>query len=98
MTVGLREANQNFGRLVRAVRAGQTVILTDRGKPLARLVPVAPAGAPAQNQEAAWAELEAQGLLVRGKRRSLRTTNWRLLPSRGKTLTESVLDDRAERG
>lgn len=40
--VALREANQQFARYVRAVEAGESFIITRRGKPVARLVPVEP--------------------------------------------------------
>ncbi len=40
--VALREANQQFARYVRAVEAGDTFVITRRGKPVARLVPVEP--------------------------------------------------------
>jgi prevent-host-death family protein len=40
--VALREANQQFARYVRAVEAGQSFVITRRGKPVARLVPVEP--------------------------------------------------------
>ena len=40
MRVGLREANQKFSKLVRAARRGMEVILTDRGKPVARLTAI----------------------------------------------------------
>jgi prevent-host-death family protein len=40
MEVGLREANQRFSTIIKAVRDGEEVLLTERGKPLARLVPV----------------------------------------------------------
>ena len=35
MMLGLREANQQFARLIRTVRAGHEVVLTERGRPLA---------------------------------------------------------------
>jgi antitoxin (DNA-binding transcriptional repressor) of toxin-antitoxin stability system len=35
MRSGLREANQPFSRIVRAVREGREVVLTDRGRPVA---------------------------------------------------------------
>ena len=35
MKMGLREANQRFSSAMRAVRAGEDVILTERGRPLA---------------------------------------------------------------
>jgi len=37
MIMGLREANQQFGKIVRAIRQGETVVLTDRGKPFAEI-------------------------------------------------------------
>lgn len=33
--IGLREANQRFSELVKLLRAGQSALLTHRGKPLA---------------------------------------------------------------
>ena len=40
--VALRDANQQFARYVRAVEAGESFVITRRGKPVARLVPVEP--------------------------------------------------------
>lgn len=41
--VSLREANQNFARYVAAAEAGERIVLTRRGKPVAQLVPAADA-------------------------------------------------------
>ncbi|MDP9427916.1 MAG: type II toxin-antitoxin system Phd/YefM family antitoxin [Actinomycetota bacterium] len=38
-TIGLRELNQNPSRAVARVRAGVTVVVTDRGRPILRMVP-----------------------------------------------------------
>lgn len=38
-TVTASEANQNFSRLLREASAGETITITQRGKPVARLVP-----------------------------------------------------------
>ncbi|MGH3774958.1 MAG: type II toxin-antitoxin system Phd/YefM family antitoxin [Pseudonocardiaceae bacterium] len=38
-TIGLRELNQNPSRAVARVRAGASLIVTDRGKPVLRMVP-----------------------------------------------------------
>jgi prevent-host-death family protein len=38
-TIGLRELNQNPSRAVARVRAGETLVVTDRGKPILRMVP-----------------------------------------------------------
>ena len=35
MRMGLREANQNFSKAIKAVKAGRDVILTERGTPIA---------------------------------------------------------------
>jgi prevent-host-death family protein len=40
--IALRHANQQFARYVRAVEAGESFVITRRGKPVARLVPVEP--------------------------------------------------------
>ena len=40
MRMGLREANQHFSRAVKAVKAGQEVVLTERGRPIAVIKPL----------------------------------------------------------
>jgi prevent-host-death family protein len=40
--VALREANQQFAKYVRAVEAGESFVITRRGKPVARLAPIEP--------------------------------------------------------
>jgi prevent-host-death family protein len=39
-TIGLRELNQNPSKAVARVRAGASLIVTDRGKPVLRMIPV----------------------------------------------------------
>ncbi|MCB1887601.1 MAG: type II toxin-antitoxin system prevent-host-death family antitoxin [Rhodocyclaceae bacterium] len=36
-TVSIRDANQSFSRLIREVEAGETVVITRQGKPVAKL-------------------------------------------------------------
>ena len=38
-TIGLRELNQNPSKAVARVRAGASIVVTDRGRPVLRLVP-----------------------------------------------------------
>jgi prevent-host-death family protein len=40
-TAGIREARQNLSALIDEVRKGREIVITDRGKPVARLVPPA---------------------------------------------------------
>ncbi len=39
-TAGVREARQDLTSLLEDVRKGREVVITDRGRPVARLVPV----------------------------------------------------------
>lgn len=38
-TIGLRELNQNPSKVVARVRRGESILVTDRGKPVLRMVP-----------------------------------------------------------
>ncbi len=59
-TVTLREANQSFARCIRAVEAGEELVITRNGKPVARLSPVSGRRVLTPEQEAAWERLKAQ--------------------------------------
>ena len=56
-TVTLREANQSFARCIREVEAGEELIITRNGTPVARLSPVSPRRVLTPEQEAAWERL-----------------------------------------
>ena len=65
MQLGLREANQHFSKAIKAVKAGQEVILTERGKPIAVIKPL-----PAPDDaDAVLDRLAAAGLLRRATQR-----------------------------
>lgn len=38
-TAGIREVRQNLSSLIEDVRKGREILITDRGRPVARLVP-----------------------------------------------------------
>ena len=40
-TIGLRELNRNPSKVVSRVRAGESIIVTDRGKPVLKMMPIA---------------------------------------------------------
>ncbi len=64
--VSLREANQNFSRLIAEVEAGEQVVLTRRGRPVARIVPEARRRQLTPEQQAAYERMMA--LMNRGHR------------------------------
>jgi prevent-host-death family protein len=43
-TVTIQEAQDRLTELVRRLTPGEEIVLTDNGRPIARLVPAAPAG------------------------------------------------------
>jgi prevent-host-death family protein len=89
--VGSREFKNRMGKYLRAVRQGQTLIITDRGKPIAQLGP-APIKEPDSNDlKNRLRELEAQGL-IRLARRPMRS--FKPVPSRGKPASQMLIEDR----
>ena len=58
--ISLRDANQRFAQCIREVEAGEELVITRNGTPVAKLVPIA-AGRRVltPEQQAAWARLEA---------------------------------------
>jgi prevent-host-death family protein len=49
-TVSAREANQGFSKLLQAVVEGEEVVITRRGRPVARLAPIEGAARDAERQ------------------------------------------------
>lgn len=89
MRIGLREANQAFSKLVRAVKAGEEVVLTERGTPVAVLAAV-PGAARA---DSAVRRLRAAGLL-RAASRSHPMPGWRPRPLKGVPLSRTIREER----
>ncbi len=51
-TVSARQANQAFSKLLADAAAGEEIVITRRGKPVAKLGPVAPEGGEAAREAA----------------------------------------------
>lgn len=66
MTVGIREAKINLSKLLKLVRKGKEVILTDRGEPVGKIVPIEAEALPL---EARIRQLEGQGVIEPGQQR-----------------------------
>jgi prevent-host-death family protein len=89
--VGSREFKNRLGRYLRAVRKGQTLIITDRGKAVAQVGPVTQTDAGASVVEERLKELEAQGLIHLAKRPLKR---FKPVTSRGKPASQMLIEDR----
>jgi len=92
LRIGLREANQRFSKAMKAVRAGKEVVLTDRGKAIAVIKPLAAAPGP----DKVVRELEAAGVLQAATRRGPMPP-WRPRPLRGAPLARTVEEERDTR-
>lgn len=92
MQIGLREANQQFSRLMKAVRDGREVLLTDRGKPLAVVKPVRGG----DETEATIRRLETAGFLRPAEKRN-RLPAWNPKTLRGVPLADTIREERDER-
>ena len=92
-TIGARELKNRLGTYLRQVREGATIVVTDRGKPVAELRSVTPA---ATDEEAQLQELVASGLVAprTGERLSERRKPIRLA---GPQLSETIVEDREDR-
>jgi prevent-host-death family protein len=87
-TVGSRELKNRLGRYLGLVGRGETVIVTDRGKPVAHLVPPGPVDT---GLDEILKKLEDQGHLRLGKRPFRRFKPARL---KGKPASKIILEDR----
>ncbi len=90
-TVGSRELRNRLGRYLGMVGRGETIIVTDRGKPVARLLPPAPQSHDTAGLEEILRQLEAEGHLRRGTRPFKRFKPIRV---KGKPMSQMILEDR----
>jgi len=93
MRMGLREANQQFSKAIKAVKAGREVVLTERGKPIAVIKPLPQY----KNVDAVIRRLEAEGILRPALKRGPMPI-WRSpVRIKGKPLSETIREERDER-
>jgi prevent-host-death family protein len=90
-TVGSRELKNRLGRYLGLVGKGETIIVTDRGKPVARLVPPEAEQSGTRSLQDVLKELEAQGHLRLGTRPFRRVKPIRV---KGKPMSQMILEDR----
>ena len=90
MSVGVRELKNNLSRFLRSVKAGGEVVVTDHGKPVARIVQERPE---ADSADEAMRRMEAEGLITRATKPLRKNIP---MPPKvpGKPLSEIVIEDR----
>jgi prevent-host-death family protein len=92
MRMGLRQANQQFSKAVKAVKAGEEVVLTERGKAIAVIKPLQNS----QGEEHTVRRLEAAGLLRTASKRCP-LPGWSPRPLKGLALSATLREERDAR-
>lgn len=92
----ITEAKNNLSMLIDRVRRGETVLICDRSRPVARLQPVGPGDAPADDEQ--WLPgLVRDGLLApAGNPLSLRSLPRPVKPVRPVSIVDVLRADREE--
>jgi prevent-host-death family protein len=90
-SVGARELKMRLGTYLRQVQDGETIVVTEHGRPVAELRPIPLAGGEAEMR---LDELAALGLLSRG---SGGLAPWEPLALAGPGLAEAIDEDREDR-
>ncbi len=94
MRMGLREANQSFSKVIKAVKAGKVVILTERGKPIAVIKHLEQE----KSVDAAMRHIKAEGVLRRGPKSEKPMPVWRSpVRIKGKPIADTISEERDER-
>ena len=89
--VGARELKTRLGAYLRRVREGRTVLVTDRGEPIAELRPL-----PADTSvPATLLKLSGKRAVTLPVRKTMAT--FRPIQSRGRALSDAVIEDRKDR-
>jgi len=92
VTIGIRELRNTLSKQIAAVRGGETIIVTDHGKPVAQITPTA-----AESAEAWFHQMVAAGRITPSKEPKRPASE---LPESGpplkgdKTLLDILLEDR----
>jgi prevent-host-death family protein len=91
-TIGVRELRRYASRWLARVKAGEAFLVTDRGRPVARLSPI--------EAEVGYEALLAEGRIAPGSTRSLPelldALDADIPPDPGPSVTEALLDLRAD--
>jgi prevent-host-death family protein len=90
-TVGARELKTRLGGYLQQVRQGRTLVITDRGEPVAELKPVYRA----DSENAKLEQLQALGVVTRMENRPL--APFQPVRSHGPSVSDAILEDRDDR-
>ena len=90
-TVGIKELKNRLTHYLRLSRAGEEIIVSDRGKPIALIQRIDMAKQP-KSEEAILARMAAEGTVTLPKKRAL--TKFKPVRIKGKTAADMIAEDR----
>ncbi|MFQ5789576.1 MAG: type II toxin-antitoxin system Phd/YefM family antitoxin [Acidobacteriota bacterium] len=93
----ISQTKNNLSALLDRVRHGETILIVDRNRPIARLEPVVPAGA--GEEDGRLARLERAGLIRRSRQAVARDKTLARLPPKalkGGDILKALLSEREE--
>ena len=88
--VGIRQLKAQLSKYVRSARGGEDVVVTDHGKPVARLVN----SAISKDARPSLASLAAEGLVILPTRRSKPLRRPVVFNVKGKLASDIIIEDR----
>jgi prevent-host-death family protein len=94
-SASITQAKNNFSALIARVRAGQSVLITDRNRPVARIEPVRGGD---ETDDQRLARLERAGVIARGRGTLPKSFFQRPLPrsKAGSSALDALLEERSE--
>ena len=93
-TVGSRELKTRLGSYLRRVRDGATLIVTERGAPVAELRPIDPVTLALDDR---LGKLISTGILTHEVREGAPLLPFKPIVNRGRSVSEAVIEDREDR-
>jgi len=87
---GIKETKNNLSRYLMHVKAGEEVIITERGEPIARIIREDPGG---KSIRKAMAPLSKRGIISLPSRK-LEKERLTMIRASGKLVSEMVVEDR----
>lgn len=81
--VGIRELRQDASNVLKEVKEGATIEITEHGQPIAHIIPI---------QKSGWEELISAGLVIPASSRPWTPARKRIKTSAAKTSTQMLMD------
>lgn len=93
-TVGSRELKNRLGRYLGVVKKGGAILVTDRGKPVAKLVPADDEEDSSSRIDVLLRQMEAEGHLRLATKPQRAWKARKLIRAKGKPASQMIIEDR----